>query len=125
MLQLAAYVFVALGLAALVTTFPGRGHIMVPGLLGVFGVPFAIIFLLLQYGLAAMLRSWRAVALVTAVCLLGMGLGGCGAAMDLWGELEKHGVSPLRQVLVGGACVSGIAFGAAVLKGWVALRERP
>jgi hypothetical protein len=119
MTQLAAFGFVAIGLVVLVTTFPGRGHIMVPALLPVFGVPFAVVFLLAQYGLAAAMRSWRAVGLTTAVLLVGMGLGGCGAAMDLWDELAEHNVSALRHVLVSGACASGIALGAAMLKGWV------
>ena len=119
MAQPVALGFVGIGLLVLVTTFPGRGHIMVPGLLGVFGVPFAVVFLAAQYAFAALMRSWKAVGLITAVLLLGMGLGGCGAAMDLWGELAEHGVSTLRHVLVGGACASGIALGAAILKGWV------
>jgi hypothetical protein len=119
MAQLAGYGFIAVGLVVLLTTFPGRGHIMVPGLLPVFGVPFALVLLLAQYAFAWSLRSWRTVALITAVFLVGMGLGGCGAAMDMWGELAKHNVSTLRQVLVAGTCVSAIALGAAALKGWV------
>lgn len=119
MLQLAAWAFVVLAIVVLVTTFPGRGHIMVPSLLPVFGVLFALVFLLVQYAFAVWLRSWRAGGLVTGICLLGMGLGGCGAAMDLWGELAEHNVSALRQVLVAGACASGLALGMAVLRGWV------
>ena len=120
MIQLSGLSFVSLGLFVLLTTFPGRGHIMEPSLLPVFGVPFAIALLLAVYAFAALMRSWRAVGLVTGVAVLGMGLGGCGAAMDLWGELAEHGVSTLRQVLVSGACVSSVALGAAVLKGWMA-----
>jgi hypothetical protein len=120
MAQPAAVAFLAIGVFVLVTTFPGRRHIMVPSLLGVFGVPFAVVFLVAQYALVGALRSWRGFALVTAVLLVGMGLGGCGTAMDLWGELAEHNVPALRHVLVGGVCASGIALGAAVLKGWVA-----
>jgi hypothetical protein len=119
MVRFAAFGFVGIGVAVLVTTFPGRGHIMVPGLLGVFGVPFAVVFLAAQYAFAALMKSWKAIGLISIVLLLGMGLGGCGAAMDLWGELAEHEVSVLRHVLVGGTCASGIALGGVILKGWL------
>jgi len=117
---IAGWVFTALGLFVLFAVYPGRpGGIVFPGLLPIFGLPFALMFLACQYGVALYLRSRRGMFLVTAVLIAGMALGGCGHAMDLWGELAEHNIPALRYVVGAGACASGVALGIALLRGWV------
>ncbi len=119
---------VAISLGVIILTFPGRySHaVLVPELVPVFSVPFGIVFLLTQYALAAGMKSYKALALVTGFFIVGMGLayvrkivwGGTGNPMILssTGNVE---ITLARHAVVAGACISGLVFGAALLKDYL------
>ena len=122
--QMAGWAFLLTGMFVLFAVFPGgKGRIVFPSLLPLFGLPFAVLFLAAQAATVAYLKSRRGAVLIATVLVLGMGLAWCGHAMDLWGDLAEHGISLSRYVLGGGACASGGALGLALLRGWVT-RER-
>jgi hypothetical protein len=99
--------------------FPGRFNIAyLPEFLGTVGVPFALLYAGVQYAVAASMKKLRALALVTVAFLVGAGLGAVGRAIDLHGFAAEHGVSYAEYVLSAGACVSGLVFGFALVRGW-------
>ena len=117
---IAAWAFLLTGMFVLFAVFPGRSsHITFPSLLPVFGVPFALLFLAAQIAMVAWLKSRRGAVLIATVFIAGLGLAWCGHAMDLWGKLSEHNIGLGRYLLGGGACASGVALGAALLRGWV------
>jgi hypothetical protein len=111
---------IVVSLGVMTAVFPGRFNVAyLPDFLGSFGIPFALLFAGVQYALAAYTKKPRALALVTAAFFVGAGLGAVGRAIDLHGFAAEHGVSYAEYILCAGACVSGLVFGFALVRGWV------
>ncbi len=110
----------ALSLFVLVLVYPGRyGSVALPRLLPVFGIAFALIFIVLQYALVISIKSIRGIALVSVTVGLGMLLG-WGRGCRYLAEGGEPAIPVPQFILVYGACVSSIAVGLAIGKRWVA-----
>jgi hypothetical protein len=105
------------------TSFSLRGQIMCPWLIPIFGVPFAIMDLAVQYGLVFYLRSLRGAFLVTGVFLLCMLISGTNLNSVEAHYYAAHHISAIRGPLVLSVCTSGWFLGAALLSQWVAQEQ--
>jgi hypothetical protein len=100
--------------------FPGEyNNALLPEFIGTIGIPFAIAYTVLQYAVAAHFGKSRVLWLVTGLFVAGAMLGAVGRAIDIHGFFAEHGISYPEYVLCGGACVSGLGLGIAIVRGWV------
>jgi hypothetical protein len=119
-MTLVGWGMIVVSLGLMMAAFPGRFNVVyLPDFLGTFGIPFAVVYAGVQCALAAYTKKPRALALVIVAFLVGAGLGVVGRAIDLHGFAAEHGVSYAEYTLCGGACVSGLVFGFALIRGWV------
>ena len=120
MTTLVGWGMIVVSLGVMAAVFPGQLNVVyLPDFLGSFGIPFALLYAGVQYAVAAWTKKPRALALVTAAFLVGAGLGAVGRSIDLHGFAAEHGVSYAEYILCAGACVSGLVFGFALVRGWV------
>ncbi len=118
MSALVGWICLSISACILVTTFPRLGgSVLAPSLVPVFGVFFSILYTIAQYTYTSWLRSRRGAMVVTGLFLLGMVMGGLGRAMDVSGQFEQLGMTYVRQMLSGGACLSGLGLGIGLVKG--------
>ena len=116
------WAFAALSFAVMVLTFPGRHThaVIVPSLIPVFGVPFAVAFAAVQIAVLAGMKSYKGLAAAVGLMLLGGGL--AWVAMR-WGlgfrDMSAPGFTTARHVLAGGACVAGLFTGVGLIRGWL------
>ena len=100
--------------------FPGKFNIsLLPEFIGTFGVPFAIAYIAFQSALAVYFKQSRILWLLIGLFLVGVMLSAIGRAIDIHGFFAKHQISYFEYLLCGGACVSGLGFGIAIVSGWV------
>ena len=119
------YLMIALSVFVLVTTFPGKmGVPLVPGLVPVFGMAFALAYLAAQYALTLYFRSVRGIAMVTGTAIVAGLLGWMSRSVGLVGPLEGHNTTMAQYVVCMGACVAGLVLGGALVKRWVTQGER-
>ena len=118
----------ALSFGVIVLTFPGRHSdvVLVPALVGVFGVPFAVAFMALQYALLILMRSYKGLAFATGLFIAGVLI--AYIKKYVWGSVDgragiggttRAGITLARHMLVSGACLSGIGIGAALYRDWL------
>lgn len=121
MVRLIGWILIVLYGFVMITTFPLRNSpVMFPWLIPIFGVPFAIMYLVAQYGLVFYLHSLRGKLLVTGFFSLGMLITGYRLRMGSLGAYyATHHISNVRALLVVSVCLSGFALGAALLRQWV------
>ncbi len=115
-------ILLIISVGVMITTFPHGGtyYILFPNLVPVFGVPFAIIFIIVQYGLLILLRSYKGIALACALLILGMLIGWFGAGLVAkYGDMAAAGGSYARQIICSGACISAAGLGIAFLRDWI------
>ena len=121
MFRLIGWIFIVLFVFVMITTFPVKNSpVIFPGLIPIFGIPFALIYLAAQYGLVFYLNSLRGKLLVTGFFSLCMLITGCRLIMgSLGAHYATHNISNARALLVLSVCLSGFALGAALLRQWV------
>ena len=120
MLLLAGWLMIAVSGLVLFAAFPGRYNVaLLPEFIGTLGVPFAIAYISFQFVLAAYFKKSRILWLVIGCFLAGVILSAIGRAIDIHGFFAKHQISYFEYLLCGGACVSGLGFGIAIVRGWV------
>ena len=125
---ISGWLFVAISAGVMALTFPmpkTGGAPLIPELIPVFGVPFAILYAAAQFAYALWLRSRKGVVLITALLLVGAGVGWMGRAMDIWGDFEKLNVTYARHILASGACVSGLGLGIGLIKSYIVNEKTP
>ncbi len=113
-----------IGISAFVMifTFPMRiSHtILIKPLVRIFGVEFAIAFIAAQVVLLVLMKSYRGLALAAGLFGVGMLLGWIGMTQPLgYGDVATPGFTAGRHILAAGVCVSGLAVGIALVKGWL------
>ena len=121
---IAAWLMIMLSLGVMFAAFPGRYNVVyAPGFIGNYGLLFGLLYAAAQYAVAVFLKSRRAVVLISGLFLVGAGLGAIGRALDIHGFYAEHNVSYTSYVFASGACASGLAFGIAIVRGWVAEKK--
>lgn len=121
MVSIIGWLMIVVGGAVLLVAFPGKygSGPLLPEFLGTVGLPFALAFAAIQYAVAARFRRAKVLWLVTVLFAIGAILGTVGRAIDLHGFCAEHNISYAEYVLCGGACVSGLGLGIAVVRGWI------
>lgn len=120
MAPLAAWLMIVVSGLVLFAAFPGKYNIvLLPQFIGTLGIPFAIAFTAIQYGVAVQFRKPRVLWLVTGLFIAGAMLATIGRVIDLHGFLAEHNISYTAYILCGGACASGFGLGIAIVRGWV------
>lgn len=115
------WVMIVVSGAVLFAAFPGKygSAALLPDFIGTVGLPFALAFVALQYVVAARFRRAKVLWLVTGLFAIGAMLGVVGRVIDVHGFCVEHNISYAEYVLCGGACVSGLGLGIAMVRGWV------
>ena len=120
MAPLTAWLMIVVSGLVLFAAFPGRYNtVLLPQFIGTLGIPFAIIFTVIQYAVAVQFRKPRVLWLVTGLFVTGAMLATIGRAIDLHGFFAEHNISYTAYLLCGGACTSGFGLGIAIVRGWV------
>ena len=121
MATIVGWVMLVVGGGVMIAAFPGKYGTgpMAPQFLGAFGVPFALVFTVVQCVAAAQFRKAKVLWLVAGLSVGGAMLGLIGRTIDLHGFCAEHHVSYFAYVLCAGACVGGIGLGIAMIRGWV------
>jgi len=114
---------IALSVGVLFLTFqdPYNDRIWVPGLVPVFGVPFAVTFIAAQLWMLAVMKSQRGVALAAFFMVVGAALMILRNAGWFWPLLldPSMGLTLPRQVVCAAACTGGAAVGIGLASGWL------
>ena len=125
MASMIGYLLMGFSLFVLVTTFPSRmGIVIMPDLVPMFGVTFAVIYLVAQYALAVYYRSIPGIILVTGVAIIAGFLGWVSREMGLVGDIANHSSSAARHVLCMASCAAGAVLGLALVKQWIVQRDQ-
>ncbi len=120
MAPLAGWLMIVVSGLVLFAAFPGQYNVtLLPEFIGTVGVPFAIAYIAFQCALVGYFKKARVLWLVMALFVVGVMLSIVGRAIDIHGFYAEHHVSYLEYLLCGGACVSGLGFGIAIVQGWV------
>jgi hypothetical protein len=119
--SIAGWVMIVVSGAILFAAFPGEygGSALLPRFIGAVGLPFGLAFAAIQCAVAAYFRKARVLWLVVALFIVGAVLGAFGRAIDIDGFCAKQHISYITYVVCGGACVSGLGLGIAIVRGWV------
>ena len=118
---------IVISMGVLFLTFPGRhSHfIIAPGLIRFLGVPFGVVYIVVQLAMLSVMRSYKGIALTVFFMALGVGLMAARKTLVPWPmHLDPSiGHTFARHIVVAASCAEGVAVGLAFVSGWLSRRK--
>jgi hypothetical protein len=120
MVPVLGWLMIAVSGVVLFIAFPGEyGGALLPQFIGRVGIPFGLLYIALQYAVAAYFGTSRVLWFVTGWFAVGAIRAIVGWALDINRFFADYGASFMEYLLCSGSCTSGMAFGIAIVRGWV------